>query len=97
VTNDVGEGASLSRAMARTKSFPSVFIDMIVVGEQTGNLPQALEKTGARYDKELNAAIGALTSMIQPAVIVVMAGVVGVVAYCMMGGIFQAVSGLRGK
>lgn len=97
VTNDVGEGASLSRAMARTKSFPSVFIDMIVVGEQTGNLPQALEKTGARYDKELNGAIGALTSMIQPAVIVVMAGVVGVVAYCMMGGIFQAVSGLRGK
>lgn len=97
VTDDVGEGVSLSRAMARTKSFSSVFIDMIVVGEQTGNLPQALEKTGARYDKELNAAIGALTSMIQPAVIVVMAGVVGVVAYCMMGGIFQAVSGLRGK
>ena len=97
VTDDVGEGVSLSRAAARSKAFPSVFIDMIIVGEQTGNLPLALEKTGARYDKELNAAIAALTSMIQPAVIVVMAGVVGVVAYSMMGGIFQAVSGLRGK
>lgn len=97
VTTDVGEGISLSRAVARTKAFPSMFVDMIVVGEQTGNLPLALEKAGARYDKELNVAIAALTSMIQPAVIVVMAGVVGVVAYSMMGGIFQAVSGLRGK
>lgn len=97
VTEDVGEGVSLSRAAARTKAFPSVFIDMIVVGEQTGNLPLALEKAGARYDKELNTAIATLTSMIQPAVIVVMAGVVGIVAYSMMGGIFQAVSGLRGK
>jgi type II secretory pathway component PulF len=96
VTEDVGEGIPLSRAVARTKAFPSVFVDMVVVGEQTGNLPLALEKAGSRYDKELNIAIAALTSMIQPAVIVVMAGVVGVVAYSMMGGIFQAVSGLRG-
>lgn len=96
VTDDVGEGIPLSRAVARTKAFPSVFVDMVVVGEQTGNLPLALEKAGSRYDKELNIAIAALTSMIQPAVIVVMAGVVGVVAYSMMGGIFQAVSGLRG-
>jgi type II secretory pathway component PulF len=96
VTDDVGEGVSLSRAVARTGAFPSVFVDMVVVGEQTGNLPLALEKAGSRYDKELNIAINTLTSMIQPAVIVVMAGVVGIVAYSMMGGIFQAVSGLRG-
>ncbi len=97
VTDDVGEGVSLSRSVARTKAFPPVFVDMIIVGEQTGDLPGALEKAGARYDKELNTAIATLTSMIQPAVIVVMAGVVGVVAYSMMGGIFQAVSGLRGQ
>lgn len=97
VTEDVGEGIPLSRAVARTKVFPSVFVDMVVVGEQTGDLPLALEKAGARYDKDLNAAIATLTSMIQPAVIVVMAGVVGIVAYSMMGGIFQAVSGLRGR
>ena len=97
VTDDVGEGVAFSRALARTKAFPSVFVDMVVVGEQTGNLPVALEKAGGRYDKELNVAIATLTSMIQPAVIVVMAGVVGIVAYSMMGGIFQAVSGLRGK
>lgn len=96
VSEDVSEGIPLSRAIARTKAFPPIFVDMVVVGEQSGNLPLALEKTGSRYDKDLNVAIGRLTSMIQPAVIVVMAGVVGIVAYSMMGGIFQAVSGLRG-
>jgi type II secretory pathway component PulF len=96
ITDAVGEGIPLSRAVARTGAFPPVFIDMIVVGEQSGNLALSLEKTGERYDKELNVAIGTLTSMIQPAVIVVMAGIVGLVAYSMMGGIFQAVSGLRG-
>jgi len=97
VTEQVGEGISLSRALGRSHGFPSLFIDMVTVGEQTGDLPNALEKTGQRYDKELNIAIAALTSMIQPAVIVMMAAVVGVVAYSMMGGIFQAVSGLRGE
>ncbi len=97
VADDVSEGIPLSRAIAKTKAFPSIFVDMVVLGEQTGNLPQALEKTGARYDKDLNTAIATLTSLIQPAVIVVMAGVVGIVAYSMMGGIFQAVSGLRGQ
>lgn len=96
VSDDVSEGVPLSRALAKTSAFPPIFVDMVILGEETGNLPQALEKTGERYDKDLNAAIATLTSLIQPAVIVVMAGVVGIVAYSMMGGIFQAVSGLRG-
>jgi len=97
ITDDVSEGKPLSRSVAHSGAFPSIFVDMVIVGEQTGNLPLALEKVGNRYDKELNLAIGTLTSLIQPAVLVVMAGIVGVVAYSMMGGIFQAVSGLGAK
>lgn len=97
ITDDVSEGIPLSRSVAHSGAFPSIFVDMVIVGEQTGNLPQALEKVGNRYDKELNLAIGTLTSLIQPAVLVVMAGIVGLVAYSMMGGIFQAVSGLGAK
>jgi type II secretory pathway component PulF len=96
-TDDVAEGAQLSRALMRTKGFPPLLIDMVIIGEQTGDLPMALEKIGARYDKDLNKAVSALTALIQPAVIVVMAVVVGLVAYSMMGGIFQAVSGLRSR
>ncbi len=90
----VSEGGSLSRALQKVGHFPPTLIDMVAVGEQTGDLGGALEKTGKRYDKELNVKIQRLTSFVQPAVILVMAGAVGVVAYSMVTGIFQSVSGL---
>jgi type II secretory pathway component PulF len=95
VVDMVGEGGSLSRALQRIGEFPPLFIDMIAVGEQTGDLAQALERIGRRYDKELNIRIQRLTSLVQPVVILVMAGMVGLIAYSIINGIFDAVSGLR--
>src|SRR6516162_2529845 len=95
VVDMVGEGGSLSRALQRVGEFPPMFIDMIGVGEQTGDLAQALEKIARRYDKELNIKIQRLTALVQPAVILVMAGMVGLIAYSIINGIFDAVSGLR--
>jgi type II secretory pathway component PulF len=91
----VAEGASLSRALKRVGHFPALLIDMIAVGEQTGDLGIALEKVGTRYDKELNVRIQRLTALIQPTIIVMMAVLVGIVAYSMITGIFDAISGLR--
>ena len=68
---------------------------MIAVGEQTGDLAQALGRVGRRYDKELNIKIQRLTALVQPVVILVMAAMVGVIAYSIINGIFDAVSGLR--
>ena len=95
VVDMVGEGGSLSRALQRVRAFPPLFIDMIAVGEQTGELAQALERIGRRYDKELNIKIQRLTSLVQPVVILIMAGMVGLIAYSIINGIFDAVSGLR--
>jgi type II secretory pathway component PulF len=95
VVEMVGEGGSLSRALHRVGEFPPLFIDMIAVGEQTGDLAQALERIGRRYDKELNISIQRLTSLIQPVVILIMAGMVGLIAYSIINGIFDAISGLR--
>jgi type II secretory pathway component PulF len=97
VVESVGEGGSLSKALQRAGEFPPLFIDMIGVGEQTGDLGQALEKIGRRYDKELNIKIQRLTSLVQPVVILVMAGMVGLIAYSIINGIFDAVSGLRAQ
>lgn len=91
----VSDGASLSRSLARTGVFPGEFVDAVVMGEQTGDLSVALEKAAARYDKELGKNISALTAMIQPAIIVLMAIMVGLIAFSMMSGIFQAVNSLR--
>jgi type II secretory pathway component PulF len=95
VTDYVGEGGAFSRGLQRLTDFPSLFIDMVAVGEQTGDLAKALEKVGNKYDKELNLRIQRLTSMVQPVVILVMAGMVGVIAYSIINGIFDAVSGLQ--
>jgi type II secretory pathway component PulF len=97
VVESVGEGGSLSKALQRAGEFPPLFIDMIGVGEQTGDLGRALEKIGRRYDKELNIKIQRLTSLVQPVVILLMAGMVGVIAYSIINGIFDAVSGLRAQ
>jgi type II secretory pathway component PulF len=95
VVEMVREGGTLSRALQRTGEFPPLFIDMILVGEQTGDLAKALERVGRRYDKELNIKIQRLTALVQPVVILVMAAMVGVIAYSIINGIFDAVSGLR--
>jgi type II secretory pathway component PulF len=95
VVEAVGEGGSLSRALQKIGEFPPMYIDMIGVGEQTGDLAMALERIGRRYDKELNVKIQRLTSLVQPVVILVMAGMVGLIAYSIINGIFDAISGLR--
>jgi type II secretory pathway component PulF len=95
VTDYVGEGGSFSKGLERLTNFPAMFVDMIAVGEQTGDLAKALDKVGQKYDKELNLKMQRLTSLIQPVVIFVMAGMVGVIAYSIINGIFDAVSGLQ--
>ena len=95
VTDYVGEGGAFSRGLQRLSDFPSLFIDMVAVGEQTGDLAKALDKVGKKYDKELNVRIQRLTSMVQPVIILVMAGMVGIIAYSIINGIFDAVSGLQ--
>ncbi|MBX7158300.1 MAG: type II secretion system F family protein [Verrucomicrobiae bacterium] len=92
----VGEGGSLSRAMRKVGHFPPMMIDMIVVGEQTGDLGVALNKVGSRYDKELKKNTERIAAIIPPVIIIVLALVVGAVAVSMITGIFDAVSGMRG-
>lgn len=91
----VGDGAAFSKALRQAGTFPPVFIDIISVGEQTGKTAHALEKAGARYDKELNKRIDRLTTLIQPTIVILMALIVTVVAYSMIAGILQSASGLR--
>lgn len=91
----VGEGRSFSKSLQNTGYFPPLLVDMVSVGEQTGDMAMALEKVAARYDRELSRRIQKLTTLIQPVIIVIMALLVGFVAYSMISGIFQTISGLR--
>lgn len=96
VTAMVAEGTSISGALRKVGHFPTLLVDMIAVGEQTGQIGKSLEKAAVRYDKELDKKIRRMTAMISPVIIIFMAVIVGVVAYSIVTAIFQSVSGIRG-
>ncbi len=91
----VGEGAALSNALRKVGEFPTLLVDMVAVGEQTGNLGRSLEKTAARYDKELDIRINRLTTFISPAIMVFMAVIVGTVAYSIVTAVFSTSQGIH--
>jgi len=97
VAGMVGEGTSLATAFRRVGFFPPVLMDILGVGEQTGDIASALERAARRYDRELTARIGHLTTLIQPAVILLVALFVGVVAYSMIAGILTSANSLRAR
>jgi type II secretory pathway component PulF len=94
VAENVQDGAQLSRAIARVQFFPPTMIDIVQVGETTGDLGAALERSAKSYDKQLSVVIERVTALIQPMVILMVALFVGLVAYSMITGIMQTVSGL---
>ncbi len=95
VTALVSEGSPLSAALRKVGSFPLLLADMIAVGEQTGQLGKSMEKCATRYDKELDKRIKRMTAMITPVILVIMAIMVGTVAYSIVAAIAQSVTGIR--
>jgi type II secretory pathway component PulF len=95
VQRHVGEGVSLSRALDRSGQFPPLLLDMVNVGEQTGDMPSALSRAAERFDRELTKKIDTLAALIQPLIVFLMAGMVGFMAYIMMTTIFETISSIK--
>jgi type IV pilus assembly protein PilC len=81
--NDVQEGIPLSVALARKKVFPEMAVSMLAIGEETGGLDAMLAKVADFYEDEVAAAVKALTSMLEPAMIVIVGGIVGSILLAM--------------
>jgi len=94
VMRHVGEGVSLSRALDRSNIFPALLLDMVNVGEQTGDLSSAMGKAAERFDRELAQKVEKLSALVQPLIVCLMAGMVGIMAYLMITTIFQTISGM---
>lgn len=91
----VADGGSLSRSLEKTGIARPLVIDMIRVGEQTGEMAAALEKAGERFDRELTRTMERVTAMIQPVIIVVMAILVGTMAWMMISVIYGTLENMR--
>jgi type IV pilus assembly protein PilC len=90
--NAIREGQKISLPLAQSGLFPGMVTHMIDVGEETGRLSEMLSKVSDFYDQEVENAVKALTSLIEPCLIVVMGGIVGFIAVSIMAPIFKLIS-----
>jgi type IV pilus assembly protein PilC len=92
----VNEGQSLSRSLAEWPVFPTLAAEMIEVGESTGALPQMLNSAAEFYEEDIETALAAALSLIEPAILLIMAIVVGSVLVALYLPIFRlGANGIR--
>ena len=77
IQSSVREGESMAKPLARHKVFPPMVVQMLAVGEETGQVDVMLEKVATFYNQEVEASVDALTSLIEPLLIAVIGGCVG--------------------
>ncbi|MBN2565654.1 MAG: type II secretion system F family protein, partial [Candidatus Eisenbacteria bacterium] len=91
----VVNGATISEKLSESPVFPKMVVSMVAAGESSGNLPEMLEKIADFYTDEVDAAISGLTSLIEPALIVGLGGVVAVVVLAIYLPIFSMATGIQ--
>lgn len=92
VSENVKEGTSLARPLENSGVFPPLVTRMIAVGEQTGELEEMLDKVADSYDQQVETNLQALTSLLEPIMIVVMGGIVGFIVLAILLPIFDITS-----
>lgn len=81
----VKNGATLSSVIEKSDLFPAIVAQMLAVGEETGQTDTVLVKVADFYEEEVDVAIDGLSSIIEPVMIVIMGGMVGLIAASVMG------------
>jgi len=77
IHESVKEGETITAPMEASRVFPPMVISMVDVGEQTGALPEMLMKVADNYEDEVDNAVSAMTSLLEPIMIVFLAVIVG--------------------
>mgnify|MGYP001588852509 CR=1 FL=1 len=85
----VQQGATLSSSLAKIKVFPNFAVNMIAVGEESGKLEESLSGIASSYEKEVEQAIGVMTSLLEPLLILVIGGVIGFIVFALLLPIFN--------
>jgi len=91
----IAGGETIAAPLERSKVFPPMVISMIAVGEQTGGLDEMLTKIADFYDEEVDVAVGALLSLMEPVMIVVLGVIVGGMVVAMYLPIFDMVNAVQ--
>lgn len=89
---EVTDGKTIAQPLARSKIFPQLMIDLLKIGEDTGDVPGALENVANTYENELTIALRVMTNLIEPAMIIIMAIGVGFLLFSVLSAMFAITS-----
>jgi type II secretory pathway component PulF len=90
----VTDGTSISQPLSKGKVFPELLIDMLTVGEESGEVVPALKNIADTYEQELSRTLKVFTTLMEPAIIIVMAVVVGGIVLSILSAVFSITSGI---
>jgi len=95
VHDSVKEGESIVQPLEASRAFPPMVVSMVDVGEETGKLPEMLLKIADVFDDEVDNAVAALTSMLEPIMIVFLAVIVGTIVLALFTPLISIITGLQ--
>lgn len=95
--DDVTDGKTIAEPLARSKLFPQLMIDLVKIGEETGDVPGALENVAETYENELTVALRVMTNLIEPALIIVMAIMVAGLMFSVLSAMMAITSSVTAR
>jgi type IV pilus assembly protein PilC len=96
VHDSVKEGESMTQPLSQCKVFPPMVVSMVEVGEETGALADMLTRIANTYDDEVDNAVAGMTAAIEPALIIVLAVVVGTIVIAMFLPVVKIIGSVSG-
>jgi type IV pilus assembly protein PilC len=95
VTRDaVTDGKSIGEPLARSRVFPQLMIDLLKIGEETGDVPGALNNLADTYESDLEIGLRVMTNLIEPLMIIVIAMFVGFLMYAVLSAMFGMINSI---
>ena len=90
----VTDGKTIAQPLAQSKVFPQLMVDLVKIGEETGDVAGALNNVAETYENELNIALRVMTNLIEPTLIIFMAVAVGFLLVAVLGAMFSMISNI---
>ena len=92
--DDVTDGKTIAEPLARSRVFPQMMIDLLKIGEETGDVPGALNNLADTYESDLEVGLRVMTNLIEPVMIIVIAGFVGFLMYAVLSAMFGMINSI---
>jgi type IV pilus assembly protein PilC len=91
---EVTDGKTIAQPLARSKIFPQLMVDLVKIGEDTGDVPGALKNVADTYENELAISLRVMTNMIEPVLIIGMSVGVGFLLLSVLSAMFSIISNI---